>query len=173
MSSLTLYTHPMAAVMAFGHPLTQHDEVNVADILDMASPEGNTASPGWNVFWTPAQPTGVSGACTGTRAYGHELLELVAAGHAVATLPLALAECIAHPGILVVPLADGRMIETCLVWRAENDRGIIAALVDLARAWSPLTREQCSRPLRQEAAGTLRYATTSAIPSDHHVRWNK
>jgi hypothetical protein len=39
-------------------------------------------------------------------------------------------------------LVDAPPVETCLVWRSDEERPVIAALVDLARAWT------CSRDER-------------------------
>jgi len=37
---------------------------------------------------------------------------------------------------VTIALVDAPPVETCLVWRSDDDRQVVAALVDVARAWT-------------------------------------
>ena len=63
-------------------------------------------------------------------------LEAVASGAAIATTVGWAAGGLPHAGVVTIALADAPPVETCLVWRSDDDRAVIAALVDLARDWT-------------------------------------
>lgn len=133
---LVLERSPMVVLMAPGYRLArEHDELRVADVLDEPFPAGPPLDPSWAAFWTLDDfrrgPPKLSGrAVRGTR----EGLDAVAAGRAVATFPATMAAGLAHPGVVALPLVDGPLVETALVWRAGSRHPLLETLVDLAVA---------------------------------------
>jgi DNA-binding transcriptional LysR family regulator len=137
---LVLERSPMVVLMAAGHPLArEHDVLRVADVLDEPFPAGTPLDEAWTAFWTlddfrGGPPKRSSGAVRGAR----EVLDIVAAGRAVATCAASMAAGLAHPGVVALPLVDGPLVETALVWRAGGRRHpLVDALVDLAAAMHP------------------------------------
>jgi DNA-binding transcriptional LysR family regulator len=138
LATLTLDVSPMVAVMAVGHPLAQHYEPSIADVIGTrflrvdASIDRN-----WAAFWTlDAQrggPPATADTEVGSMAEG---LEVVVSGAAIATTADWVAGGLPHPGVVALPLIDAPPVETCLVWRSDDDRRVIAALVDLAHDWT-------------------------------------
>jgi DNA-binding transcriptional LysR family regulator len=133
---LVLERSPMVVLMAAGYGLArEHDELRVADVLDEPFPAGPPLDPAWTAFWTlddlrRGPPRLAGGAVRGTR----EGVDAVAAGRAVATFPASMAAGLAHPGIVWLPLVDGPLVETALVWRTGTRHPLVGALVDLAAA---------------------------------------
>jgi DNA-binding transcriptional LysR family regulator len=129
----------MVVVMAAGHRLArEHGELRVADVLDQPFPAGPSLDRDWTAFWTLDEfrggPPKLSGdAISGAR----EGLDTVAAGRAVATFAASMAAGLSHPGVVALPLVDGPLVETALVWRADERHPLVSALVDLAAAMSP------------------------------------
>jgi DNA-binding transcriptional LysR family regulator len=135
--ALTLDASPMAVAMAVGHRLSTHDELSVADVLDEPF-AGTPAIDGeWARFWTLDDHRGGPAAVTDDDVRDAEqVLEVVAGGRAIATVPAWMSLGLPHPGIVTLPLRDGPLVETKLVWRVGDENPMIAALVDLARAWT-------------------------------------
>ena len=69
-------------------------------------------------------------------------LRLVASGRAIGTVPAWTADGLHHPGVMTFPLRDAPTVATRLVWRADDLHPLVAALVDLARAWTALRRHR-------------------------------
>ena len=47
-----------------------------------------------------------------------------------------MADGLAHPGVIALPLRDGPHVRTRLVWHSHTDNPIVDALLDLATAWT-------------------------------------
>jgi DNA-binding transcriptional LysR family regulator len=138
LSALTLDVSPMVAVMAVGHRLAQDHELCLADVLGARFLRVDASlDREWSSFWTlDAQrggPPATADTAVGSMAEG---LEVVVSGAAIATTADWVAGGLPHPGVVTLPLIDAPPVETCLVWRSDDDRRVIAALVDLARAWT-------------------------------------
>jgi DNA-binding transcriptional LysR family regulator len=104
LSALTLDASPMVVAMAVGHPLTQHDELRVVDILDEAFPGGPGVEPGWAAFWTLDEQRGAPATRTDDAVSNPEQgFEVVASGRAIATIPRWLAASVSHPGVVTCP----------------------------------------------------------------------
>ena len=136
--ALALDASPLVIVMAVGHRLAGNHALLVADVLGEPFPRGTAdVDPEWSAFWTldhhrgrpPESPDDEIGDA-------EEGLEVVVSGGAIAMLPEWAAAGLAHPGVVTVPLIDGPQVETRLVWRSDDNRPIVRALVDLARAWT-------------------------------------
>jgi len=138
LASLTLDVSPMVVVMAVGHRLAQHHELRVADVIGARFPRLDAAlDHEWSAFWTLDAQRGGPPATADTGVDSmDEGLEAVASGAAIATTAEWVAGGLPHPGVVTIALIDAPPVETCLVWRSDDDRPIIAALVDLARAWT-------------------------------------
>jgi DNA-binding transcriptional LysR family regulator len=135
--TLALDASPMVVVMAAGHRLADLHMLTVADVVDEPFPGGPGLDSEWTAFWTlDAQrggpPTRVAGEVTDA----HQGLHVVAAGRAIATVPVWVANGLNHPGVVAMPLSDGPRVTTCLVWRDDDDNPALGALVDLATAWT-------------------------------------
>jgi DNA-binding transcriptional LysR family regulator len=136
---LVLESNPMALVMAAGHRLARGDELRVADVLDEPFPGGADLKPEWVAFWTLDAQRGGPPRLSDDRVENAEQgLAVVAAGRAVATASLPIANGLAHPGVVALPLVDGPPVDTCLVWPSGTDDPGIHSLVGLAR---DMTRE--------------------------------
>ncbi|HEY6760648.1 MAG TPA: LysR substrate-binding domain-containing protein [Baekduia sp.] len=136
--TLTLDVSPMVAVVAVGHRLAQHFEPSVADVIGARFLRVDAAlDREWAAFWTLDAQRGGPPATADTEIGSmDEGLEVVVSGAAIATTAEWVAGGLPHPGVVTLPLIDAPPVETCLVWRSDDDREIIAAVVDLARAWT-------------------------------------
>jgi DNA-binding transcriptional LysR family regulator len=138
LATLTLDVSPMVAVMAVGHPLARHYEPSVAEVIGARFPRVDASlDRDWAAFWTlDAQRGGPPATADPEVGSMAEALEVVVSGAAIATTAAWVADGLPHPGVVTLPLRDAPPVETCLVWRSDDDRPVIAALVDLARAWT-------------------------------------
>jgi DNA-binding transcriptional LysR family regulator len=142
LSALTLATGAMAVMMAVGHPLARHHELRVADILDEPFPGGRDIHPEYVAFWTLEAQRGGPPKLIGDGAQGaEEGIELVASGRAISTVPAWVADGLAHPGVVSLPLTDGPSVATRLVWHTDDENPALLDLIDLATAWAGNTRE--------------------------------
>ena len=127
----------MSVIVAAGDRLANHTELRVADILDRPFPGGPNLNPEWTSFWTLDEQRGGPASCTADDVKSAEdALEVIAAGRAIGTLPTWMADGLAHPGVIALPLRDGPHIRTRLVWHSHPDDPIVDALLDLATAWT-------------------------------------
>jgi DNA-binding transcriptional LysR family regulator len=135
--ALTIDTGPMAVTMAVGHPLARAEGLSVAEILDEPFAVGPDVHPEWCAFWTLDERRGGPPALVDERVDSAERgAELVASGRAIATVPACVADSLPHPGVITIALHDAPMVETRLVWRAEDRSPMVEALIDLSAAWS-------------------------------------
>ena len=138
MDMSTLDAIPMVALVAAGHRLADRSELVVADIIDEPFPGGSGIAADWMSFWTLDEQRGAPPKRAEDQGTGAERgLEIVAAGRAITTVPVWLANCVSHPGVIALPIRDAPRVLTRLVWRADDDGPAVRALVDLARAWAP------------------------------------
>jgi DNA-binding transcriptional LysR family regulator len=136
-SALTLDVSPMVVLVAVGDRLADSTELRVAEILDRPFPGGPSLNPDWASFWMLDEQRGGPAARTDDDIRSAEDgLEVIAAGRAIGTLPSWMAEGLAHPGVIALPLIDGPPARTRLVWRSDSDSPIVGALVELATAWT-------------------------------------
>ena len=143
MSILALDTSPMVVILSAGDPLAHRHEIDVSDILDRPFPGAPRVDPDWLAFWTldglrggrPPERTGDEV----TDAEG--ALQVIASGRAIGTLPARVADGLAHPGVISLPLRGAPQARTCLVWRSGDDRPAVRALVELASAWTRVGRD--------------------------------
>jgi DNA-binding transcriptional LysR family regulator len=140
-SALTLDISPMVVIVAAGDRLAHHDELSVADLLDRPFPGAPSLHPEWTAFWTldahRGSPPPFSDDDVRTSEDG---LEVVAAGHAIATVPAWVAGGLSHPGVVAIPLREAPQARTSLVWHSGADDPLVRGLVDLAAAWVRLGR---------------------------------
>jgi DNA-binding transcriptional LysR family regulator len=140
-SALTLEVSPMVVIVAVGDRLAHHAELRVADILDRPFPGGPSLNPEWTSFWTLDEQRGGPATCTDDDVKTVEdALEVIAAGRAIGTLPSSIADGLAHPGVIALPLRDGPPVRTSLVRRSNHGDPILEALLDLATAWTRTRR---------------------------------
>jgi len=143
---LTLDTSAIHVVMAAGHRLAEPHELKVADILDEPFPGAPALHPGWSAFWTLDEQRGAPAKRTDDDVRtAEDGLSVVAAERAIAIVPAWTAIALAHPGVVTLPLADGPSVATRLIWRAENNRPAVLALVELAIAWASAEGASCGR----------------------------
>jgi DNA-binding transcriptional LysR family regulator len=136
-SDLTLDVSPMVVIVAAGDRLAHHTELRVADILDRPFPGFPNMNPEWTSFWTLDQQRGAPA----TRTADHvksptDGLGGIAAGRAIWTMPTWMADGLAHPGVIALPLRDGPPVRTRLGWHSNHDNPILELLLDLAAAWT-------------------------------------
>jgi DNA-binding transcriptional LysR family regulator len=146
-SALTLDVSPMVVIVAAGDRLAHNTELRVADILDRPFPGGPNLNPEWTSFWTLDEQRGGPATCTADDVKSAEDgVEVIAAGRAIGTLPTWMADGLAHPGVIALPLRDGPHVRTRLVWHSHHDNPIVDALLDLATAWTGDGRRTRTRP---------------------------
>jgi DNA-binding transcriptional LysR family regulator len=144
--TLTLDAGPMAVVMAAGHLLAPFDELRVADVLDETFPGSANPHPEWDAFWSLDAQRGAPARRTGDAVHNIEqALGVVACGRAIVTLPACVADGLEHPGLVALPLLDGPAVRTRLVWRSGDVDPAVAALADLAAAWTRFGRVDARR----------------------------
>lgn len=109
----------------------------MADILDRPFPGDPSLNPDWCAFWTlderrggPATRTADDVTCA------EHALQVIATGRAIGTAPAWIADGLAHPGVIALPLRDGPHVRTRLVWPSHPANPIVDALVDVATAWT-------------------------------------
>lgn len=135
--SLTLDACPMAVIMPVGHPLAGHGELTVDDILDEPFPGGPHLQPEWAAFWTLDEQRGRPARRTDDDVEtAEDVIAVVADGRAVATMPAWVTGGLSHPGVVAIPLVDGPEVETRLLWRRDDEREPIRALVAMASVWT-------------------------------------
>ncbi len=134
--ALTLDTSPMVVVMAVGHRLAQQRTLSVTDVLDEPFPGGPNLRPEWSAFWTLDEQRGQPPERTDDVTGAEQGLQAVAAGRAIATAPDWVANGLAHPGVIALPLQDGPPVTTRLVWREDEENPFVHRLVELATAWA-------------------------------------
>jgi DNA-binding transcriptional LysR family regulator len=133
LSALTIETSPMFVLVAVGHPLAQNRDLRVADILDQPFPGCPALHPEWRAFWTLDEQRGGVPPLTDDRVENLDGgLEVVASGRAIATIPATVAEGLPHPGVIAIPLSDGPLIATRLVWRSDDENPGVRSLIELA-----------------------------------------
>jgi DNA-binding transcriptional LysR family regulator len=121
--------------------------LRVVDILDRPFPGGPNLNPEWTSFWTLDEQRGGPATRTADDVRSAEDgLEVIAAGRAIGTLPTWIADGLAHPGVIALPLRDAPHVRTRLVWHSHTDNPIVDALVDLATAWTRDGRRTRTRP---------------------------
>jgi DNA-binding transcriptional LysR family regulator len=144
--ALTLDVSPMVVIVAVGDRLAHDTELGVADILDRPFPGGPDLNPAWSSFWTLDEQRGAPATRTADDVKSAEDgIEVIAAGRAIGTLPAWMADGLAHPGVIALPLRDAPHVRTRLVWDSQPGDPIVDALVDLATAW---TRDGGGRHIR-------------------------
>jgi hypothetical protein len=47
-----------------------------------------------------------------------------------------MADGLAHPGVIALPLRDGPRVRTRLVWHSQPNNPIVDALLELAAVWT-------------------------------------
>jgi DNA-binding transcriptional LysR family regulator len=128
--AFTIDASSMVVIVAAGDRLARHDELRVADILDRPFPGGATLHPQWSAFWTlDAQRGGPPRRTDDDVRTAEDGLRVVAAGRAVATISARVASGLAHPGVVTLPLSDGPLVRTRLVWRSGEDNAAVHSLL--------------------------------------------
>jgi DNA-binding transcriptional LysR family regulator len=146
LSALTIEASQMLVLLAVGHRLGQHHELQVADVVDERFPFGHNLHPQWQAFWTLDAQRGAPAKLTDDRVENaQQWLQVVASGRAIATVAATVAWGLAHPGVVAVPLTDGPSVPTCLVWGSDTENPLVRCLVDLAAAMTRDLRDPLSR----------------------------
>jgi DNA-binding transcriptional LysR family regulator len=140
--ALTLDTSPMVVIAGAGESLAGGEELSVRDILDTPFPGAPRLDPRWTAFWTLDEQRGGPAPRTDDDVTNmDEALAAIASGRAIGTLPAWVAGGLAHPGVIALPLDDGPQVRTSLVFRTDDERAHVRALVDLATVWTGLGRD--------------------------------
>jgi hypothetical protein len=133
LTALTIEASPTLVLMAVGHRLGRYDELRVADVVDERFPGGANLNRDWLAFRTLDAQRGGPPRLTDDRVENtDQWLRVVASGRAIATVPATVAMGLSHPGVVAIPLTDGRSFLTRLVWRTDNENPLVRSLVDLA-----------------------------------------
>jgi DNA-binding transcriptional LysR family regulator len=137
LASCTLDESPMVVLVAAGHPLAQHVELTVADVIDHPFPGGPQLDPEWSAFWTLDEQRGGPAPRTDDQiTSADDGVAVVAEGRAIVTVPVWVGDRLDHPGIVPLRLVDGPRVTTRLIWRRDDDNPVVHALADLAADWT-------------------------------------
>src|SRR4051812_47111542 len=134
LGALTVGSSPMVVVMPAGHRLARHHELRVADVLAEPFFDAPHLNREWRAFWSLDAYRG--GPPPATRLGAENLqsaITAIAGGDAIGTFAASLADGLPHPGVIWLPLIDGPMVATRLVWRAGDGHPVIRTLIDIAR----------------------------------------
>jgi DNA-binding transcriptional LysR family regulator len=146
LSALELETDAMVVVMPVGHPLARGDGVKVADVVDEPFPGCPDLHPEWRACWTLDAQRGGPPRMTDDRVENADQgLAVVAGGRAIATASAQIADGLAHPGVVAVPVIGAPPVPTCLVWRSGADDPVIGSLIDLGRDMAREHHEEDAR----------------------------
>jgi DNA-binding transcriptional LysR family regulator len=146
LSAMTIETSPMLVLLAVDHRLARHHELRVADILDQPFPGCPTLHPEWRAFWTLDKQRGGPPPLSDDEVENaDDVLQVVACGRAIATIPATIAAALPHPGVIAIPLRDGPPVATRVVWRSDEGNPILHSLLELAAA---MTGNGCPHPPR-------------------------
>jgi DNA-binding transcriptional LysR family regulator len=129
---------PRVVIVPSSHRLAQRSELTVEDVLDETFLRFHrSVEPVWAGFWSlddhrggPPPHTTADTALTST-----ELVACIASGRAVTTMPACQAATILNilPDVVAIPLRDADPAALALVWRADSQNPLVAALVAVAR----------------------------------------
>jgi DNA-binding transcriptional LysR family regulator len=133
LAALTVGSSPMVVLTSVGHRLARHHELRITDVLAEPFFDAPHLNQEWRAFWTldsyrggppPAMRIGAENL--------QSVMTAIASGEAIGTFAASLADGLPHPGIIWLPLIDGPMVATRLVWRADDTSPAVRALVDIA-----------------------------------------
>jgi DNA-binding transcriptional LysR family regulator len=141
-----VHTYPLRAESRFvlaprDHPLAEHGELSVTDVLDETYLGSHPAvDPAWAGFWRLDDHRDVPT----PRVTAHRALtwpatvSLIASGTAITTVPACEAETIGKilPGVVTIPLKDAHPAVLSLVWRRDNHNPLVHSLVAVAKSLS-------------------------------------
>jgi DNA-binding transcriptional LysR family regulator len=128
-----LYDEPRALLVPIGHRLAGKESITLDDIADEPLPRA--ADPVWNAYWrVDPRPDG-SRAPDGPLIEAIEdKLELIAAGEAVAIVPMCQPAVGLRPDLTAVPLRDVEPSHVVLATRADDRNRLVTAFTRSAQA---------------------------------------
>lgn len=129
-----LFTEQLAAVLHGGHPLGGAEEASILDLADEPVVRHVGQSETWNAIWAVDPRPDGRRAVPGPVVHGvEEKLEQVAAGRAIALLPVSVAAAYQRRGLCCVPLVDAPPTKVALMWRAGAASPLREALLETAQ----------------------------------------
>jgi DNA-binding transcriptional LysR family regulator len=133
LSTLTIERSPMVAVLGVGHRLAACDELWVADILDQPFLGRTRPHPEWMAFWTlDAYRGGPPQWIDDDVQDVQQALAAIASGRAIGTFCDSSADGLPHPGLVAIPLRDGPLVTTRLVWESGTENPMVQRFVEIA-----------------------------------------
>jgi DNA-binding transcriptional LysR family regulator len=133
LDALTVGSSPMVVLLPAGHRLARHHELRIADALAEPFFDAPHMNREWRAFWSLDSYRGGPPPTTRRAENLQSAMTAIARGDAIGTFAASLADGLPHPGIIWLPLIDGPMVATRLVWRAGDTHPAIRTLVDIAR----------------------------------------
>jgi len=125
-----LYEEPRAVLLGTTHRLAGRTSLTLAEIADEPVPR-TAVEHRWAGFWTiEPRPDGSRAPDGPVIRSAEEKLEVVAAGQAVAFMPLA--ESYHRPDVVGVPLLDAPPVPVVLATREREDSRLVSAFVEWA-----------------------------------------
>lgn len=137
---------PRVFVLPARHPLAARGPLSLADVAGQPWVAAGLATDGcapapWRDDWLvnprPGGDTPVIGAVAHTI---EEWREHIVAGHGLSLCPASAEAYNARPGIVFVPGTDAPPTALCLAWRADDDRPLVQAFVDLVTSAAGLNQ---------------------------------
>jgi DNA-binding transcriptional LysR family regulator len=132
-------SEPRSVVVPPGHRLAEHEETEVAELLDETFISYHPdVQPAWRGFHSlDDHRGGPPAAMTDDHVTtALQILGVFARTSAITTLPLADAVLVASvlPGVKAIPVRDAEPANVSLIWRSEEEHPLVASLVELSNA---------------------------------------
>jgi DNA-binding transcriptional LysR family regulator len=128
-----LFAEPLCVGLPAGHPKADAPSLSVEDIVDLPFVTAADGAPGlWTTFWRCDEERGGPARAVATTSSVMQTLLTIAHYGAVDTGPRSSFRCSTYPGVVGVPLHDGRYACAVIAYRRSVSRAAIDALRDLA-----------------------------------------
>ncbi len=128
-----LYDEPRGVVLPIEHRLADRESLTLADIADEPITRGD--DPMWNAFWRiDPRPDGrpaPDGPLVGVL---EDKIEYIAAGEAIAIVPMTTVSYPTRPDLVLLPLDDVEPGQVALATRADDHSQLVADWHEIARA---------------------------------------
>jgi len=128
-----LYDEPRGVLLPVDHRLADRESLTLADIADEPMPRGEDAV--WNEFWRiDPRPDGRRAPDGPLVRVLEDKIEHIAAGEAVAIVPMTRATGLARSDLVLVPLDDVEPAHVALATRADDHSHLVADWREIARS---------------------------------------
>ncbi|QUQ65204.1 LysR family transcriptional regulator [Kutzneria sp. CA-103260] len=133
LSVTVLYDEPRGVMLPTEHRLADRESLTLADIADEPVTRGD--DPEWNAFWRiDPRPDGRKAPDGPLVDVLEDKIEYVAAGEAIAIVPMIVVSGPVRPDLVLIPLDDVEPSHVALATRADDHSRLVADWREIARA---------------------------------------